>query len=120
MKFAAKLLASLAVILFLGACGHLAPSAPGSLATDALAASPHLLVGCVLAVDAAQGLAFVALTATPPTAALVDDAILIARTDDLRETARLHASRYVRGRTLGVKIISGQPAPGDEVVIRTP
>jgi len=36
------------------------------------------------------------------------------------ETARLRASRYLRGRTLGTKILTGQPAPGDEVVWLAP
>ena len=136
MKLAAKLLAPLAAILFFGACGHLAPltptrhpssngaapppPAPAPPSPDALSPSPHPLVGRVLAVDAAQGFAFVALTAAPPAAALTEGALLVSRADDLGETARLRASRYLRGRTLGAKIISGQPRPGDEVVLAPP
>jgi hypothetical protein len=126
MTPAARLLAPLAVFLVLAACGHVAPSAPpaadgrGPPPAAALRPSPNKLVGRVLAVDAARGFAFVDLTAEPPAAALADGAELIARTDDLRETARLRASRYVRGRTLGARIVSGQPAPGDEVVFFVP
>jgi hypothetical protein len=78
--------------------------------------SQNLLVGRVIAIDAANGLAFIELSSAAPPAALAEGAELVARTEDLRPTARLTASRYVRGRTLGAKILSGQPAPGNEVV----
>ncbi len=124
MTFTAKLLAPLAVILFFAGCGHVAPAgeAAGSKPTQLtpLQPSPNRLVGRILAVDAAHGLAFVDLAVAPPAAALADGAPLVARTDDLRETARLRASRYLRGRTLGANIVSGQPAPGDEVVFHQP
>ena len=129
MPFTARLLTLLAVISFLAACAHVAPpTAPPGVAredrpvgvsppsADALEPPSRALVGRILAVDAARGVAFVALTAEPPVAALADGAGLITRTDDLRETGRLRASRYVRGRTLGAQILSGQPAAGDEVV----
>jgi len=129
----ARLLAPLAVIFFAGACSHFHPptpkAMPGSdapptaaepLPAGALLPSRNLLVGRVLAVDLAQGFVFVNLASDAPAAALVDDADLITRTDALHETARLRASRYVRGRTLGAKIVSGQPAPGDEVVFPAP
>ena len=132
MPFTARLLTLLAVIFFLAACSHLAPLTPAPivrrgdppaaipLPPDALWPSPRQLVGRILALDAARGFAFVTLTAAPPAAALADGAELIARTDDLRETARLRASRYARGRTLGAQILSGQPSPGDEVVFQLP
>lgn len=122
----ARLLAPLAVF-FLAGCGHVAPGQPVPAAASApaaapvaLHASPNKLVGRILAVDAARGFAFVDLTAEPPAASLAEGAALLARTDDLRETARLRASRYVRGRTLGTTIVSGQPATGDEVVFPAP
>ena len=87
---------------------------------NALQPSPNRLVGSVLAVDATRGFAFIGLMGEPPAAALVEGAELVARTAGLRETARLRASRYVRSRTLGTNIISGQPTPGDEVVFRAP
>jgi hypothetical protein len=79
-----------------------------------------LIVGRIIAIDAGRGLAFVEVVADAPAAALADGAELTARTLDLRDTARLRASRYVRGKTLGTKILSGQPSPGDEVVWRAP
>lgn len=45
---------------------------------------------------------------------------LVARTLDLHETARLRASAYLRGRTLGTTITSGQPSTADEVVWLAP
>ena len=95
-----------------------APAEP--LPPGALLPSHNLLVGRVLAVDAARGFAFVELASDAPAAALSDGAELVTRTDALRETARLQASRYARGRTLGTKILSGQPGIGDEVVFPAP
>jgi len=43
--------------------------------------------------------------------------ILISRKDDLQPTARLKASPYLRGRTLGTRLLAGQPQVGDEVVL---
>ena len=132
MIFTARSLALLAVILFTGGCGVFRSLAPRSARPPApapsVASAPaeplwpsrNLLVGRVLAVDAARGFVFVDLATDAPAAALADDTELVARTDTLRETARLRASRYVRGRTLGAKIVSGQPAPGDEVVFPAP
>ena len=129
MPFTARLLTLLAVISFLGACAQVAPPAATTgtgpndrtagvspPVADALQPASRALVGRILAVDAARGFAFVALATEPPVAALAEGAGLIARTDDLRETGRLRTSRYVRGRTLGAEILSGQPASGDEVV----
>lgn len=125
---AARLLMLLATVCFVGACGQMTPSIPTShsvVATppptgDVLQASPYRLVGRILAIDAPRGFAFIDLTAGPPVTALTEGAELIARTDDLRETARLRASRFVRDRTFGTTILTGRPAPGDEVVIHVP
>ncbi|MCX6956581.1 MAG: hypothetical protein NTV51_30995 [Verrucomicrobia bacterium] len=59
-----------------------------------------------------------ALAADLPAPTLAAGAELVVRTDDLRETARLQISHNTRGRTVGAKIISGQPSPGDEVVVQ--
>ena len=131
MFITARLLMLLAVIFLAGGCSNFhsmrpkmmgrrdeAPAEP--LPAGALLPSHNLLVGRVLAVDAARGFAFVELAADAPAASLADGTELISRTDALLETARLQASRYVRGRTLGAKIVSGQPAPGDEVVFPAP
>jgi hypothetical protein len=136
MNLTARLLTLLAVISFLGGCRLFARrsataletsrSGPSATPRDAaaivepLTPSPRLIVGRIIAVDAGRGFAFVELAADPPRAALADGTELIARTLELRETARLHASSYARGRTLGTRIVSGQPAPGDEVVWLAP
>ena len=125
MTLTARLLTPLAVTFLLTACGHLSPPGSRAQASDPLPAgallpSQNLLVGRVLAVDAARGFAFVDLATSPPTAALAEGAVLVARTDDLHETARLRVSRHLRGRTLGTRIVSGQPTPGNEVVWPAP
>ena len=135
MILTARLLTLLAVILFFTGCGHRAapasasgnnatvPSAqPSRPAAAPLQASPRKLVGRVLSIDAARGFVFVALDLDSPPAATTEGASLIVRTDDLRETARLRTSAYVRGRTLGTLLVSGQPSLGDEVVfhLQTP
>jgi hypothetical protein len=122
MTLTARLLTLLAVIFLAGACAQTAPPSPTTSPSTAatLQPSPNRLVGRILAVDLARGFAFIDLASEPPPAALVDGTELIARTLDLRETARLRVSRYVRGRTLGTTIVSGQPSPGDEVVFRAP
>ena len=123
-------LALTAVALAVTSCAHpVAPvnspanpavPLPSSAALEPLVPSPRLMVGRVLDIDLAQGFAFVDLAADAPSVALVEGTELISRTLDFRETARLRASRYVRGRTLGAKIVSGQPAPEDEVVWQAP
>jgi hypothetical protein len=128
MTHTARLLTLLAVFFFSAGCSHLAPLTPtplppksgDPLPADALRASPNRLVGRIFSVDATLGFAFVDLTSEPPGAALADGAELTARHDDLSETARLQTTRLLRGRTLAVKIIAGRPAPGNEVVIRSP
>lgn len=126
MTFAARALIAPAAILFSSACRHAAP--PPSVAapvaplgtTEALAPSPRLIVGRILAVDAPRGFAFVDLAPDAPPASTVVGVELSTRTMDLEETARLRASRYVRGRTLGVTIVAGKPRTGDEVVWLAP
>jgi hypothetical protein len=131
MKVTAGLLWSLAVILFSGACrspGSMPPAAAGSTreprareAAAPLTPSPRLIVGRVLSIDAAQRLAIIALQSDAPTGALAEGTELIARDyQSLAPTARLRASRYLRGRTLGTAIVSGQASPGDEVVWLAP
>jgi hypothetical protein len=119
----AALFTLLAIIPFLPSCRIAAPtpaSSPAVLGPDALVPSPRLIIGRVIAVEMPQGFAFVELATDAPATALVDGTELITRTLDLRETARLRVSRYVRGRTLGTKVVAGQPSPGDEVVWLAP
>ena len=124
MKSAARPLLPLAAVFVFGACAHRAAKPAGNsppvLSADALLPSPRLIVGRILSVDPVQGFAILEAASDAPSAALADGTELIARTLDLRETGRLRASRYLRGRTLGTKIVAGQPAPGDEVVWLAP
>ncbi|MSU66568.1 MAG: hypothetical protein EXS38_10810 [Opitutus sp.] len=98
------------------------PAAPtsSSVVSEALVPSSQLIVGRIFETDLPPGFAFVDLAAAAPVAALTEGTELVARTLDFRETARLRVSRYVRGRTLGTRILTGQPTPGDEVVWQAP
>jgi hypothetical protein len=94
-----------------------APAAPPGL----IQPSPLLPVGRVLAVDGTVGTVIVDVS---PYAALPADLtgrMLLARhPGDLQPTARLQASAYLRGRTLGTRLVEGRPAVGDEVVLLPP
>jgi hypothetical protein len=114
------LLTLLAVFVFCASCATQPVTNLPETGSSALAASPNLVVGRIVAVDPERGFAFVDLGFEAPAGAQVDGAELIVRTLDLRETARLRASSYVHGKTLGTKIVSGQPSPGDEVVWHMP
>lgn len=145
MNLTATVLLPLAVICFVGGCrtaavtrpptaaspsvpepGPRTPlaSAPSSqpftLSADALLPSPRLIVGRVVAVEPERGFVFVALAPDAPAAALEPDSVLLVRTVDLKETARVRVSPYLRSRTLGTRIVSGQASSGDEVVWQAP
>lgn len=124
---AARLLLLVAAISILPACRNFSrTTAPGpgaassASAVEPLAPSPRLIIGRIIAVDARQKFAFVEIAADAPAGSLGDGAELVARTAEFRETARLRASRYLRSRTLGTRIVAGQPSPGDEVVWLAP
>jgi hypothetical protein len=118
MKIRPALLLLLASPCFLGGClGALRDPATPSAPREPLTPSPRLVVGRIIAVDAERGFAVVELAGDAPPAALAEGGELLARSfDELRETARLIASRYLRGRTLGTSVKTGRPSPGDEVV----
>ena len=119
MPRTARALLPLAVFFLLSGCGTApTPKTASNVATE-LAPSPNLYVGRILAIDLERRFAFVALTPSAPPIALQPDMELLARNDELRETANLRASRQLRGRTLGVQIIAGLPAVGDEVTFPT-
>jgi hypothetical protein len=128
VKIAATVPVTLAAILFSTGCRtRPAPVPPAAVApavvpdlSGRLDPSPRLIVGRILAVDPAQGFAFVDLGADAPAAALVNGTELVARTLDLSETGRLVASSHLRGRTLGTRIAGGRPQVGDEVVWLAP
>lgn len=99
------------------------PSGPPSAAAapaEPLAPSPRLIVGRVLALDAARGFAFVEVASDAPRPALAPGTLLVARRPDLTPTATLNASTQLRGRVLGTRVASGEPRPGDEVVWEAP
>jgi hypothetical protein len=98
------------------------PSAQGG---DSSASSNHArtlpgpvqIVGRVIAVDLRTLSVIIELA---PYAAIPTDfngRVLISRQDDLRPTAQLQASPYLRGRTLGARLLAGQPELGNEVVL---
>jgi hypothetical protein len=125
---ASRIAAVIALVpgVFLGGCQSVsssksAPAAsPPILAADALVPSPRLIIGRIIAINPAQGFAFIELAPDAPNAALIAGTEWIARTLELRETGRMHVSPYVRGRTVGTKIVAGQPSTGDEVVWLAP
>lgn len=90
------------------------------LSAGALLPSPRLIVGRIAAIDEAERFAFVELAPDVPKAAVIAGTELSVRTLALRDTGRLEVSPYLRGRTLGTKILAGQPSPGDEVVWLAP
>lgn len=116
----------LAVLLGGAGCAH--PTSPtpansgGAPATEprpipaTLALSQQALVGRIISCDPSQGFAVVELVNEAPAEAVADGAVLVVRSLDLRETARVRASRYLKGKMLGTNIVSGRPAVGDEVV----
>ncbi|MBM3842143.1 MAG: hypothetical protein FJ397_02575 [Verrucomicrobia bacterium] len=106
--------------------GCVAPPAPptpptaAAAPTEPLAPSPRLVVGRVIALDAARGFAWVELAPDAPRPALATGTLLGVRRPDLTPAATLHTSGHVRGRTLGTRVASGTPRPGDEVVWEAP
>ena len=109
--------------LLLAAAGCVAPPAPPPAVTvpsEPLAPSPRLLVGRVLEHDAARGFAFIELAPDAPRPALAPGTLLVARRPDLTPAATLRTSAFLRGRTLGTRVASGTPRPGDEVVWEAP
>ena len=108
--------------LLLAGCASLGRKAPADIATGAkvnamtMAFSSSLVVGRVIAIEPSSKSVLVevrAFTVLPPDFAT---RILISRTDDLRPTARLQSSSYLRGRILGTRLIAGAPHVGDEVM----
>lgn len=112
------------LVLLVAGCiappGQPAPPPPAAAPAEPLAPSPRLVVGRVLALDAARGYAFVEMVSDAPRAALAPGTLLVARGPDLTPTATLRTSAHLRGRTLGTRVATGAPRPGDEVVWEAP
>jgi len=103
-------------------------SAPKGGATETAAASPPAkstqvvpgpveVVGRVIAIDPRSLTVVIDVAPYASLPATLAGRVLITRTDDLRPTARLESSPYLRGRTLGARMLAGKPQIGDEVVI---
>ncbi|MDF3059051.1 MAG: hypothetical protein K0R17_3266 [Rariglobus sp.] len=88
---------------------------PGSQATHTVP-GPVQVVGRVIAVDLRTLSVIIELAPYATLPADFSGRILMTRLDDLRPTARLQASSYLRGRTLGARLMAGQPQIGNEVV----
>ena len=108
--------------LLLAGCASLGRKAPvdtdltSKVSANTTTASSAVGVGRIIAIDAASLSVLVevgSFAVLPPDFAT---RILIARTEDLRPTARLQSSSYIRGRILGTRLIAGVPQVGDEVV----
>lgn len=112
-------LASL-VLLVVGCVSPPVPPPMAAPVTEPLAPSARLVVGQVIAHDAARGFAFLELAPDAPRPALAPGTLLFARRPDLTPTATLRTSAFLRGRTLGTRVASGNPQPGDEVVWEAP
>jgi len=75
----------------------------------------------VLAVDPAAHTVIVDVSPYAVLPGNLTGRMLLARNPgDLRPTGRLQASPYLRGLTLGTRLIEGQPVVGDEVVLVPP
>jgi hypothetical protein len=122
--FIAGLTLGLAVVF--SGCGTTSPrpTAPAetvSLTFPTYVAPARVVVGRVLSHDAAQGGAVVELSPFSTAPADLAGVALIARhPDTLAPTAELLASSRRTGNLLGVRVKSGAPAPGDEVVLPPP
>ena len=81
---------------------------------------PVEVVGRVIAIDRPSLSVIIELAPYAVVPAGYDGRMLIARLDDLRPTARLQASPYVRGRMLGARLLAGSPQVGNEVVFAPP
>ena len=116
---------ALSTVLVAGCATRGSKSSPGGNAPSKLDASadaprtvpgPVQVLGRVIAVDMRTLSVIIDLA---PYVSLPGDFAtrqLISRRDDLQPTARLQSSPYLRGRTLGTRLLAGQPQVGDEVV----
>lgn len=93
-----------------------ATSADAASEAPATVPGPVHVVGRIIAVDARALSVMIELGPYTVLPRKVDGRILVSRLDDLRPTARLQASPYVRGRILGARMLAGRPNVGDEVV----
>lgn len=103
--------AALVAILVTG-CATVPEPPPAPEEKDPLQRAEEEIVGTVIFVDPAEGVALVEVRSPTTRAAPV----LLTRNEALVETGRLEPTRFQRGRTLGTRIVSGLPNVGDEVL----
>ena len=106
--------------LLLAGCstgGGRKPAAVAPSKPESVTPSPFAAVGHVISVDAGTGNVIIDVASYAVLPPDFVGKIMLARTDELRPTAKLQASPYLRGHILGAKILAGQPNAGDEVVI---
>lgn len=77
---------------------------------------PVQIVGRIIAIDVRSLTVVVELAPYSTLPADYSGRVLISRRDDLQPTARLQATSYLRGRTLGTRLVAGKPQLNDEVV----
>ena len=77
---------------------------------------PVQVVGRIIAIDLRSLTVVVELSPYTTLPADYSGRVLISRLDDLQPTARLQATPYLRGRTLGTRLVAGKPQMNDEVV----
>jgi len=123
MRNTARALLPLAVFFLFSACRSVqsdkpAPE-PSVPAAALLSASPNAIVGRVLSVDFLRAFAIIDIAPSTAASAIAPGRELLTRTDDLRVTAQLHATRQLYSRTLGAVITAGTPNVGDEVIFPT-
>lgn len=115
---------ALGSLLLAGCIGRGAkPAAAEDAAQSAESRAEHItpgpvqVVGRVIAVDMRTLTVVIELAPYAVLPEKFNGRPLISRRDDLRPTARLQASPYLRGRTLGARLVAGTPGIGHEVVL---
>ncbi len=80
----------------------------------------HPAVGRITSVNTRAGTAVVALDPRGASIFRAEGVTFESRRDDLTPTARLTGTTRRLGSHLGLRILEGEPAEGDEVVLLTP
>jgi hypothetical protein len=112
-------------VLLLAGCSHFGRKSPvagdlarpGTLGSKEVGPSPVQVVGRIVAIEPTRASVVVEVGVYAVLPTDFAKRILISRTDDLRPTARLQSSAYLRGRMLGTRLLAGRPQIGDEVVL---
>ncbi len=105
-------------LLLAGCATRTGSKPPASAKPAAVIPSPFAVVGHVLDVDASTGNVIIDVAPYAVMPADFSGKIMLTRTEaDLRPTAKLEASPYLRGHILGAHLLAGRPNIGDEVVL---